>query len=65
LSTVYALRELPLQPIVPIVECVKDEGNNIFTIYFGYQSQQTKPVRIPFGATKRNEFINASQSFWV
>jgi hypothetical protein len=56
--TVYALRELPLQSIIPIVECVKYKGNNLYTVHFGYNNQQSTTVRIPVNTTKRNEFIN-------
>jgi hypothetical protein len=57
----YALRELPLQPLIPIVDCVKNQGNGTYTVYLSYNNQQSTAVRIPFSVTMRNQFINSDQ----
>jgi hypothetical protein len=64
--TVYALRELPLQSIIPIVECVKYKGNNLYTVHFGYNNQQStinNQQQFEFQSVQQNEMNLSIKEF--
>jgi PKD repeat protein len=39
-----------MSAVVPVIECVRDNGNRTFTAYFGYRNDLPTPVAIPVGA---------------
>lgn len=42
------------QPIKPILNCVRDNGDKTFTAFFGYDNENNEPVLLPLGI--RNYF---------
>lgn len=40
-------------PVQPVLECVKNNGNGTFTAYFGYLNQNNSSVEIPLGTKNK------------
>lgn len=58
-ATVTIDCEPELEPIIPLLECVIDNGDGTYTAYFGYLNNNTVSVTIPVGAD--NNFSPAPQ----
>jgi hypothetical protein len=39
----------PTEPVIPILECVTDNGDGSYTAYFGYENENAYNVTIPVG----------------
>ena len=39
----------PIDAVMPLLECVDDNGDGTFTAYFGYRNDNAVPVTIPIG----------------
>lgn len=61
-DTIYfsAVDTLP-QPVIPVLNCVRDNGDRTFTAFFGYNNQNNVGVYIVVG--DENKFSYPSQSY--